>query len=819
MRNNVDQQVRANDCGISAVKTVCNLLDVRISRNTIEESIFLDQDGASFSSLNQFFKEHGFKTSFNLLDINSINGNQHEYEKYFPCIVPVKVKRGFHYLVLKELKNYKFTVLDPNKRQPYKLSVDKFKNIVHHSESPLDYVDLNQTLTLEIKRELEALDIKLEKIPEHGNLITLFNKLTYFSYINNKFGFKDKNASKRFLKDLITNQELNNIPKHFEGLTYNNAKNKINIKAPVLLTVSKTDETIFEEGASDIKNVYWRLFKSISNIKSLWYIFLFASIVASAIAYIGVFVNQILIDHILPTYQLGTLQLFVLGVGIFYLIETVFKIYKGFISIHLSNALDRFFLSAFDEKLNKYSIQYLHSYKRGDLTERLSDVMKLKTFFVKYFSSIFVNVLTATLSLGFLIVMNWKFSLIVVAVLFIFALIFYVLTPIIAKLERERYIRKASFISKFIEKIEGIQVIKAMQLEEHSSDQILTGIDELIRIHTKSKYIGILNSILTSLVISFSTLLILLLTSKEMITFNTLSLGMIITFLALSGKIFSAFGSLLNKNLQLQEHKVILNRFFDFDEHKLNNKEQEKLDDKAEDGANYYDDGSRNLIVDFNFEKLNIEHVDFSYDNENNVISDVTFEIIRGDKIWIEGRNGSGKSTLCKVIGQIYKPSSGSILLNGLDTSFYSNSKLRNEIVFISGEDILFNDTLMFNISFGKKIDMKLLIKYAKEIGLYEFIVKKPDKFNFIIHENGQNLSTGQRKKILLLRALMTNANLVILDEIFSGYDVVSKKNAEALISGLDDRTFIIITHSQIDHIDFTQKYNIKNGFLLKQDS
>ncbi len=819
MKNLLDRQVRRNDCGISAAKTICNILNANISRTIIEDNIYLSEDGASLQNINKFFQEHGFKTKFSLLDVNSINGNQEDFKEFFPCIVPVKASAGLHYIVLNDLKNYKFTVLDPAREKPYQLTVEEFRGKAHYSSSPLDYIELEDVLRIKVKEELDTHGIKLNTTPSHQHLVTLFNKLTYFTHLSENFGFKDEVTSKKFLNDLIFNQELEHIPKHFEGLKYKETYNKINIKAPVLLTVNTGDDTIMEAGTAGIQNVYWRLFKSIASLKQLWFIFLMTSIIASLIAYVAVFVNQILIDHILPSYELGVLQVFALGVAIFYFIDTAFSIYQKFISIHLSNSLDRYFLSIFDKKLSTFSIRYLHGYKRGDLTERLSDVMKLKTFFVSYFSRIFVNVLTGCLSFIFLLMMNLKYSILVLGVLVIFGIIFVVLTPIIEKLERERYVIKASFFSKFIEKIEGIQVIKALRLEEYSSNQIRAGIDDLIRIHTKSKYVGLFNSVLTDMVIALSSILLMVLTSREMILYNTMTLGMIITFLALSGKIFSAFSSLLNSNLALQEHKVILKRFFDFDENKTVGLKPEDEEDKAEDKAVYADHTTTNQIVNFEFEQFSMSDCEFSYDGEKVVIKDVNLDISKGEKIWIEGKNGTGKSTLCKIIGLIYKPTAGNIMLNDVDINFYNKDRLRSKIVFISGEDILFNESVLFNIGFGRKIDMKLLVQYAKAIGFYDFISEKKGKFNFIIQENGKNLSTGQRKKVLLLRALMTTADLILLDEIFSGYDVESKQNAEKLINSFEDRAFIIISHMKIEHISFDQEFKITDGFLRKQDS
>ena len=112
---------------------------------------------------------------------------------------------------------------------------------------------------------------------------------------------------------------------------------------------------------------------------------------------------------------------------------------------------------------------------------------------------------------------------------------------------------------------------------------------------------------------------------------------------------------------------------------------------------------------------------------------------------------------------------------------------------------------------------MQKLISYSKILGLYEFIQKKHDKFEFMIYENGRNLSTGQRKKVLLLRALMTEAKVIILDEIFNGLDKESKSMTEELIQNINDRAFIIISHMPTDNILFDQEYDIKNGVLLKK--
>ncbi len=820
MRKIIDQQVRRNDAGISAIKTICNVHGVNIERNIIEDAVPLDQNGASLSNMQQFLEDYGFETEFRLLDIQSINGNYADIKDFFPCITPVKNKDSVQYVVIDEIYKEKLSILDPSKQESYKLSVQQFRKQAHFKASYLDYASEEEKLHILLQKELNKRAIVLPLDPTKRQLMEMHNKLNYFKYVDEHFGFKSKEAGTAFLKDLLFNQELNHIPEHFRTMEVSGTQ--IEIKAPFILTVKKKRDIVIPEGPKENgRSVYMQLYKSVGHIKELWFIFLSTILLAAFISYIAVFIDQILIDHILPSYQLGTLQLFAIGVGIFYLIETIFKIYSKFVSIHLSATLDRFFLGTFDAKLNTFSMRYLGSFKRGDLIERMRDSMKLKSFFVKFFSQVLVNVIIATFSLFFLVLINWQLSLLVLLVLVLFAFQFVYFTPLIEKLERKRYIRKADYVSKFIEKIDGIQVVKSLGLESYSSQQIKTRVDALIDVYIESKYVGLANTVISSLIVSFATLALIVLTSRELILYNSISLGMIITFVALSKKIFNAFSKLLNANLSLQEHKVILQRFFDFNENKTQKRDNEyskqNKSGKIYNDFKTYQDLSK--IKTFEFEKFNVNKVSFSYDPDQPILKKVSMEICKGDKIWIQGKNGSGKSTLCKLVTQLYTPDSGDLLINDVHIGMYDTKAVSKKIALIAGKDILFNDTLLFNITFGKKVDIRELIEYAKMINLYEFINEKPDKFDFMIHENGKNLSTGQRRKILLLRAMMLDAEVIILDEVFNGIDKESKERAEFMLDLIEDKTIVIISHMPVSRMTFNKKYLVENGVLIDQNA
>jgi subfamily B ATP-binding cassette protein HlyB/CyaB len=797
----IDQQLRSNDCGISAVKTVCNILDAKVPRGYIEERLPIDQEGVSLEAINQFFKEHGFDTQYHLIDFNDLDQEMDMLKNNLPCLAPVKVRRGLHYLVVNGFKQNKLEVYDPATAKSSWISIETFKSKAYYATSVMNFEGVSDLFWLKVQEALQDRPIEIPNNLSQKEQVQWFNKLCYFHYVQQNFGFKDRETEDRFLEDLLWNQEIQSVPKNFKNLILNKKKQFV-LKTPILLSVSKT-KTLDTLPEDTTENIYLKLFRRIKGIRSMWWMFGTTTLMAGVITYLAVFINQILIDHILPSYQLDVLYLFAIGVGIFYFFDLTFTAFKRYISIHLGNALDRYFLTIFDQKLNTYSIRFLHNFRRGDLTERLKDSTRLKSFFLVFFSRIFVNVLVASMSIFILLAINWQLSIFVFVVLAIFALMFVGLTPIIRQLEQQRFAVKADFYSRFIEKIDAIQVIKALRLESYSSSEINANIDELIKVRTKARYISLGNSMLSSLIIKLSLLFIILFTSRQMIIHNTITLGMIITFVALSGKIFRAFRSLLDYNLTLQEHAVILRRFFDFEEQT----------------AKPVREDLHQRITDFSLVKFSLMNVSFGYNEQKMVLKDLNFEIGHREKVWIQGKNGSGKSTLCKILGLLYEPSSGDLMINDVAQRIYNPSILRSKVVLVSSDDTLFNDSLLFNITFGRRVDMKKLIYLTKALNFYDYVQEHPDKFDRMIHENGRNLSTGQRKKVLLLRALMTNAELIILDEIFNGIDSTSKLQAEQLINSLPEQSFIIISHMPVDEIDFSRKYILKNGRLFNQST
>ena len=788
-----DPQLKSNDCGISVIKTIYNIFNLDISRKYIEDNIALEEKGSRLIDIKNFLDANGCEANYKLLDINYIQGNKSTLDALFPFILPLQNKSGLHYVVVNGRANNKLKIYDPVKGSQYYLSIQELKKHSFFSKNYWDLAKTDEKIAALCTEDLSNYGIKYDDVALENDNTMLFNKLTYFTYLKENFGFKNKVKEKEFVLDLLKNQDISTIPKHFKSLKY--SSDKVKVTAPLILTVKKVvSKQKLEFPKDDSRSVYWQLFKQIGQFKQLWYIYIFAALFSAITAQIAVFTNQILIDNVLPTYNLNTLILFAAGLGIYKVFDLFTTLYKNYVSIHLGNALDRYFLFSFDEKINNSSLAYIHSYKKGDLMERVSDSMKLKTFFMKFFTGILVDLSVSVYSLFILFFINKTLTLVVLGVMILFVLWFKFITPYLKQNERLRYIRKADFISKMMEKVEGIQVIKSFKIERFHSNKIYTSINDYLRIQLRNGHIDIINKVVVALIIIFSSVIIMVFLTMSAIQTQIITLGQIVTFIALSSKIFSSLKGILDDNMTLQENEVILKRYLDFDE-----------DTKVR---------TNKGIKDFTIDKIEFQGIHYGYMPNEFVLKDINLKIKKGEKIKIEGQNGSGKSTFSKILTTLYHPDSGSVLINNKDKKFYDEEKMREKILLVTNEDILFNDSIYNNIALGKDIGISDILDKAREINFYDFIASKEDGLDFIINENGKNLSTGQRKKILLLRALFAITEIIILDEVLSGMDVESRSKVESLIDADNDKTYIIISHEPIKNINFTKKYKITNGEL-----
>ena len=196
-------------------------------------------------------------------------------------------------------------------------------------------------------------------------------------------------------------------------------------------------------------------------------------------------------------------------------------------------------------------------------------------------------------------------------------------------------------------------------------------------------------------------------------------------------------------------------------------------------------------------DSIRFSGVCFRYEDGREVLHDIDLEIPKGKTVAIVGASGAGKSTLVDLIPRFYDPQAGSISIDGIDIRELSLSDLRSLMGIVNQDPILFNDTLLGNIAFGKQDATREEVEAAARIaGAHEFILEKEEGYDTNIGDRGVKLSGGQRQRISIARAILKNPPILILDEATASLDTESERSVqEALDKLMTGRTTIAIAH------------------------
>ncbi len=194
---------------------------------------------------------------------------------------------------------------------------------------------------------------------------------------------------------------------------------------------------------------------------------------------------------------------------------------------------------------------------------------------------------------------------------------------------------------------------------------------------------------------------------------------------------------------------------------------------------------------------VKFENVSFGYNEMMPVLQEVSFEVMPNETVALVGLSGAGKTTIINLLSRFYDSTSGKITIDGIDIREVSLSSLRSQIGLVSQELILFNDTVRNNIAYGlEEISLDKIKEAAKAAKAHDFIMKLPKEYETIIGEKGTLLSSGQRQRLAIARALLKNPPILILDEATSALDSESERLVQIAIANLmKNRTTFVIAH------------------------
>jgi ATP-binding cassette subfamily B protein len=216
---------------------------------------------------------------------------------------------------------------------------------------------------------------------------------------------------------------------------------------------------------------------------------------------------------------------------------------------------------------------------------------------------------------------------------------------------------------------------------------------------------------------------------------------------------------------------------------------------------------------------VRFERVDFSYEPRRQILFDVSFEVPAGSKVAVVGHSGSGKSTLARLLFRFYDVGSGRVSINGTDIRALKQSSLRGAIGIVPQDTVLFNDTILYNIHYGRPEASPVdVVEAAKAAHIHEFIESLPDRYESRVGERGLKLSGGEKQRVAIARAILKNPSILIFDEATSALDSETEKGIQAELDRIArGHTTLVIAHRLSTVMDADQILVLDQGHIVER--
>jgi ABC-type transport system involved in Fe-S cluster assembly fused permease/ATPase subunit len=218
---------------------------------------------------------------------------------------------------------------------------------------------------------------------------------------------------------------------------------------------------------------------------------------------------------------------------------------------------------------------------------------------------------------------------------------------------------------------------------------------------------------------------------------------------------------------------------------------------------------------------MRFEHVDFSYDPARPILKDVSFEVPAGHKVAVVGPSGSGKSTLARLLFRFYDVNAGRITIDGQDIREVTQSSVRAAIGVVPQDTVLFNDTIYYNIAYGRPNATREQIENAARVAhIAEFIERLPTKWETTVGERGLKLSGGEKQRVSIARTILKAPPILVFDEATSALDSRTEKSIQAELSEIArDHTTLVIAHRLSTIVDADQILVLDQGRITERGS
>lgn len=530
------------------------------------------------------------------------------------------------------------------------------------------------------------------------------------------------------------------------------------------------------EKRNENDNSLMRFFYVLKNQKSLlWNIFL-TSMLYTFLGIISSFYFKFLVDYVLKDKLVTTLNILIIGVIILEIIKIFLSIFRGFLLMFLGQRIDVSILFGYYNHMIRLPMKFFSSRKAGEIISRFSDADNINDTVAETVLSLMLDVIMSVVGGIIVYFQNQYLFFISVVLLLLYTIIVFSFKGILKKVNREVLENNSQMTSLVIQSINGIETIKTYNLEKRIQDETEFKYLKVLKSSLRRTKIGIFLGTLSEIVELLGSMAIIWIGSMQVIN-GKLTLGEMMVFNTLLGYFTEPVKNLIGLQPTIQTAMVSADRLGEVIDLDIEQKDERIIPD--------------NLKGD-----IEIKNLDFRYGTREQILKNINMKIKKGEKIALVGESGSGKTTLAKLFLKFFDFEKGEININDFNIKDIDITFLREKISYISQDIFLFNNTIKENLMLNETIKMEEVIEMAKKINAYDFINQLPQRFNYVIEENGANLSMGQKQRLSILRALLKKPDILIMDEATSNLDTITENIIQNTLNNLDmEMTIIIIAH------------------------
>ncbi len=526
----------------------------------------------------------------------------------------------------------------------------------------------------------------------------------------------------------------------------------------------------------EAKKWFWSTMKK--NMK-IYYLVILAAIVINLFVIAVPLFTMNVYDRVLPNKAVDTLWVLVTGIAIVLIFDFILKLLRAhFIEQAGKRADIRMSSLIFDQLLNiKLNAKPPST---GMFVSRLQSFESVREFFTTATITAFVDFPFVIIFIFIIFFIGGPLGYVsIVTVIIAISFAWFMQRPIketILKSAKEDQVKQ----TVLTEAVTGLEIIKSVRAQNRMRTHWEKSISQTSFYGNKSHYLSQIVTYFVGFISQFSSIAIVaagVLLANE----GEVTMGAIIASMILNGRVIAPVSQIVGMIIRLDRTMLSLNNIDEIMNMPVERNEEQHYLSRPD------------LNGDIVF-----KNVSFSYQDQNfSVLKDINFSIKQGEKVGIIGKIGSGKSTIAKLLMNLYEPTEGSILVDNTELRQIDPVDLRRSIGYVPQEPFLFMGTIKDNITIGDQFatDVEIL-KASKISGVHEFLGKHQSGYDLQVGERGEGLSGGERQSVTLARALVSNPNILILDEPTNSMDDLSEEAFKSKLAHIvKDKTVVVITH------------------------